>query len=205
MADSTYVIYPVPGLHYLEIIYEDPIHLKNTYRFIHEWLVENSFVDDFGADHFIEKLYLDYRGLAPTGVGECMVLWRTSKVPPNWGSNYTYYKYFLNVNFHMINIVDVKVPVPEWGGKQRTVQQGELNINLKPWIKLDIGGVWKKNSILSMFQEHFLRRIYEKEMTYHKNELFSDTYKLQTAIKEFFQRKQFVTPPEAFHHRYETL
>lgn len=177
---------------YLRVKYKDVFHMKNFYRFIHEWVKEEGYLDEYESDEYIEKLNLDKRSNI-TG-HEIWLWWRTEKKPAQAS---TYYKYHLWIDYHIVGLEEFEIM---YEGKKFKTNRGEVELHLTGFMETDVGGRWKKHWFLRHFERLYYRRIMKKQWDMHRLELIRDTYRLQEAVKGFLELKRFITEKEDIWH-----
>jgi hypothetical protein len=168
---------------------EQPFHFKNLYKFMHDWMVENRFVDlEEGIDKW-EKYYLERVGQ----VKEYIIEWDTiRKVEDN-----TYYRYKLNIKFHLLNIKQAEVMLE---GVKTKLQDGELKVEMEAKIETDVGDKWKKHWLLKYFKNRYDQKIFYQEFRgTHEINLYRLVYELQNLIKDYLKQR-CVEPVEGFLH-----
>ncbi|MBS3097643.1 hypothetical protein J4209_02500 [Candidatus Woesearchaeota archaeon] len=186
----------------IKVKYKDVFHLKNLYVMMHEYLVEENFLDEdqnqtYNGHRFIETLYLEnfcQKGLHAGGK-EMWIYWRAIKRPE--GKLSGYYRYLLDIDFHGVYIRDQEVIHQ---GKKMKVQFGELEIFFRPKIEADYRNEWEKHWLLKHFMKLYDTRVLSQEFEKREKELWRDVYKLQGKIKRFLNMRTFIPVPEPFWH-----
>lgn len=180
----------------LEIENEETFHLKNLYKLIHDWLVEEGFKDIYGSDDNVEIFYLEK--ILGTGAKEHRIWWRAYKIP----NNSHYYRYFMRINFLTINMKSIEVM--HQGHKMKT-DRGDLIINIDSYLQLDYNRNWrgpagaKKKPFIMRFDPLFRRRVYKAQIEAYKIDLYKTTYRLQGVIKQYLKLKTLYEMPKPFH------
>lgn len=170
--------------------FKDIFHLKEFYKAMHEWMLEYNWSStetdglEIEDDDRFETLYLERTGLS--GDREMWWWWRVQKVP----TSNSYYKYHIDVDSHILYIVDTEVMRE---GKKLKVHKGEIEVNIWAYLQFDYKGEWSKHPVLKMFNQVFPKRIFKKELyETHKLELYREAYVFQAYIKKWFKLKSFL-------------
>ena len=172
----------------LSIKYEDVFNFKELYKMIRDWLIAYEYADG-KRDEKMEKFYLEKINAA--GGKEIWVWWRTSKVPH--GSKY--FKYVINVDFHVLNMKDVEIMHK---GNKIKANKGEVEVMINCFLETEAEFEIQK-SMFRMISNLFRKRIYKKEIEQHKKDLLSDLNLLQHEIKQFLELKSFLPKSELLH------
>ncbi|MBR9683763.1 hypothetical protein GOV03_04450 [Candidatus Woesearchaeota archaeon] len=164
--------------------YKDVFDMKKFYEDLHDWLAEKGWADlaDPGSDHY-ETFYLEQ--VNPGGSKVITIKWRPQKIP----EKNSYYRYWMDVNIVCIGLVNVDVVKD---GVKLKVNKGEMEITITAYMDLDYRGEWSSHPILKFFNKMFPDRIFNKELFGgHRDELYRESYELQTFIKQWFKLKTF--------------
>ncbi len=170
----------------LSVKYEEVYDMKELYKLIRDWLIAEGFASD-KKDEYMEEFYLEKHG--QTSGREIWVWWRTNREPH--GSKY--FKYFLNVDYHVLGMKDVEIM---YKGQKVKAQKGEVEVMLNAYIELLPGKELK--GPLKMFSDLFKKRIYRKEIKEHEDKYREDIYRLQGHVKQFLELKGFLPESEIF-------
>lgn len=185
----------------MKIKYSDIFHLKNMYVMMHEYLLEEGFLDESqqggqpGHD-YIETLYMEkfcQKGLHRGGK-EMWIWWRTIKSPE---SKYQgYYRYHLDVDFHLV------YGTPKQAMSQNKeipgVIKGEVEMFFNGWIEADYKNQWDTHPFLKHFHKLYYNRILSHEFDKREKELWRDVFKLTSKVKRFLNLRTFIPTPEPF-------
>jgi len=179
----------------LSIENEETFHMKNLYKLIYEWLIEEGFKDIYDepvAEGNVETFYMER--MTGTGNEKQRIRWRAIKKP--LGSSY--YRYFLKIDYTTLNMKSIEVM--HQGYKMKT-DRGDVIINLEAWLQLDYNDEWNKSSFLNkkFIQRLFRYRIYKEQVESHKVDLYKTTYRLQNTIKQYLKLKTLYDMPKPFH------
>ncbi len=176
--------------------YKDIFDLKKFYEDLHLWLEERKWIDfEDGSDHY-ETFYLEKIDMG--GFKEMWMRWRPMKIP----IENSYYRYWLDLDFHCLGIKDVEV-VKE--GKKFSAHKGEVELTVTAFIELDYQGQWSKHPFLKFFNQIFPKRIFRRALfEEHKREIYREAYEMQNWIKRWFKLKRYLPYEEikSFHPSY---
>lgn len=183
------------------IKYKDVFHLKNLYVMIHEYLVEEGFLDkDQTASNdeghrYAETLYMEkfiQKGIHAGGK-EMWVWWRTIKQPETKYSGY--YRYLLDFDFHVVYMRDEEIV---HHGKKMKIQWGEIEFFIRPKIEADYKGEWERHWLLKHFHKLYYGRLIKYEFEKREKELWREAYRFQGKIKQFLNLRTFIPVPDPF-------
>ncbi|MFH1072038.1 MAG: hypothetical protein V1743_01260 [Nanoarchaeota archaeon] len=174
-----------------EIEHEEVFHLKNLYKVMFEWLLEEGYSDMFikGNNNF-ENLY--YERILQGGDKEHHIWWRCQLVPSDNG----YYRYVLKIDFQTLTMGTKEIM--HQGMKFKTYE-GDLILRCEAWIQLDYKNEWENHWLLKYFDEAYRKRLYKKNVEIYKQDLYNTAYRLQTFVKEFLMLKSPIEMPHPFH------
>ncbi|HLC65713.1 MAG TPA: hypothetical protein VJI46_06350 [Candidatus Nanoarchaeia archaeon] len=175
--------------------YKDIYHMRNLYVMLHEYLLEEGFLDTKGDHEEIEKLYMEkmvQKGLHRGGK-EMWIWWRLLKKPE--GKYSGYFLNHLDIDFHMMYTQDTEIVHQ---GKKLKVQMGEIDMLFRPWIEADWQGKWKDHWLLKHFKHLYNERIMVAELDKREKELWRESYRVQGQVKKFLDMRQFMPVPEPF-------
>lgn len=174
----------------LEIENEDTFHMKNLYKLIHDWLVEEGFSTIFGGDDHYETFYLER--LNANGAKEHRIWWRCLRTP----QNSKYYRYYIKLDFMTINMKSIEVM--HQGNKMKT-DRGDCVIRIWAYLQLDYDKSWRKSPFMMRFDKLFRNRIYKAQVESYKIDLYKTSYRLQNIIKQYLKLKTLYEMPRPFH------
>jgi len=163
-----------------EIEHEDVFHLKNLYKLVHEWLVDEDFVSVDTGDDKIESLYLDRT--KPVGDKEHHIWWRAIQVPR--GNNY--YRYFLKIDWQTLYMK--KIEIMHKGHKFST-NKGDVILRIEAWLQLDYKDKWRKSPLLRIFDKWFRQRFYLENIKKYRDDLYAAAFRLNQTIKQYLELK----------------
>ena len=162
--------------------------MRDLYEALHEYLIEEDWVLR-PDEKFPERFYLQKE---VQNVGhELWIWWRFEKFPSNIYNSY--YKYILDIDFHVILLKDVEIVR---NGIKYKGHHGEPEIKI--WAKMitDWQGRWDSHWLLKHFHEPFKRRIFKRELDMHRRQLYREAFRLQEAIKTYFKLRTYLPEPE---------
>lgn len=167
---------------------EQPFNFKNLYKAMHEWLIENRFVDrDEGNDTW-EVYYNERVGEAGK---ELIIEWDMIRdVEGN-----KYYRYALNIDMHLLRLKKVEVMID---GKKTKLDEGELKLKIKAVVETDIEGKWEKHWFLKNFKRVYDQKLFKEELQgMHEINLVRLVYEFQSLVKDYLKQR-CVESPEGF-------
>jgi len=175
--------------------YRDELHLKKLYVMLHDWFVEEKWVDRKDED-WPEHFYI----LRETQRGnEMWIWWRFKKVPGKGeaGGKNSYYRYLLDVFWHVMGAVDIEVMHQ---GKKYKTNKADLEIVLTSKLEMDymheIGKGWRDSALLAPINDMFHKRIWKGELERRKLDLYRETYRLQETVKRFLGMRLYLPESE---------
>lgn len=173
-----------------EIEHEDVFHLKNLYKYIHQWFMENGYSSVDGNDEKVETLYL--QKVLSNGNLEHHVWWRLHKFP----DKNPYLKFFVRFDFQSLNMG--KAEVVDRGQKIKT-NKGDLIMRCTGWVMLDYDRKWRDHKYFKLIHRLFINKFYKKQIDFYEGKLYKDLYGLQSMIKQYMQLKNPHEMPRSFH------
>ena len=191
---------PVRTITQMKVKYKDIFHLKNMYVMMHEYLLEEGFLDEdqqSGQEghEYIEKLYMEkfcQKGLHAGGK-EMWIWWRTIKKPETKYQGY--YQYHLDIDFHVVYAREER---RMHMGKEVKVIFGEVEMFFKAWIEADYKNQWDSHPLLKHFHKLYYTRILSHEFDKREKELWRDVFKLTSKVKRYLNMRTFIPVPEPF-------
>ncbi|MCF7860650.1 hypothetical protein K9M79_00265 [Candidatus Woesearchaeota archaeon] len=162
--------------------HRDYFHMKKFYKACSEYFMENGWCGRSHSD-FPETKYL-HRFLS-NNTQELWIWWRFDKAGDGvtGGSPSTYFRYFLDVNFHVLYLKQVDYL---YRGKKFKANLGEVEIKVVARLVTDYGDHWKNHWFLKHFEQVFEKRIIRGELQFHRVNLTKEAYKFQDWMKRFF-------------------
>lgn len=174
----------------LEINNEETFHLKNLYKLIHEWMIEENFSDVDSKDDKFEHLYFD-RTIG-TGAKEHIIWWRCHRYPQ--GEN-GYYEYFLKINWRTINMRETEVV---YQGHKFKTNKGEVILRIKAYLMQDHKKRWRDNPFLKYLEPWFRKRVYKQQLEAARIDLYKTAYRLHNVVKQYLLLKTPYELPKPF-------
>jgi hypothetical protein len=173
-----------------EIEHEQVFHLKNLYKLMYEWLVDEGFEAVDTGDDKIEAMYVDQT--YPGGFKEHQIWWRACQVP----RGNAYYRYFLKIDWQ--TLVMTKIEIMHKGQKFST-NRGDVIIRCEAWLQLDYQDKWKNSKFLHFFDEWFRKRFYLEKIKAYRQDLYATAYRLENTVKQYLELKSPVDWGKPFH------
>lgn len=167
------------------IVFKHIFSMEYLYKRVREWLIEEGYTTD-GDDKWIEKLYLER--VSSNNAKQIWIWWRMDKNP--YGGN-PFFKYWLNIDFHFLNVSSTEIVVE--GTKVKT-NSGEIEVFITAKMELDPAGDWDKNFFLKnkYIQNFYLNRMYKQRIEQTEDILVKDSARLLGAIKQYFQLESWL-------------
>ncbi|MBN1157243.1 hypothetical protein JXA85_06475 [Candidatus Woesearchaeota archaeon] len=172
-----------------EVKYNGPINLKNFYRELHDWVIENEFVPSRKNNDFPEILF--YESRSQPGGGEMWVWWRPIKVP----QGNSFYRYVLRISFHLFKMKDQEIM---HGNKKYKFKYAENKIIITGILETDYQKKWRKHPLLKQFYPFFLKRIAWHTVEQHKKILQDYCHDLQKTIKAYYGKPHWESTEPSF-------
>lgn len=160
--------------------FREQFNLKAIYIFMHEWMIEEEW-SSRKDDSFPETFF--GQNEAALGGTEVWWNWRFTK-PPGTGATdriNSYYQWRLNLNGHVVLLRQVEAMK---NGKKIKTNWGEIEILIDAQVETDYDKKWRNHPILKYVEDLFRSRIFKVELLKSRDELYRETYRLQTAIKD---------------------
>ena len=157
--------------------------LKDLYRRMYEWLVENGYATRSDAD-FPEKYYLDRGGAAGK---EVWFRWRTKKNP--LPGKQQFWRFDINVDCHVLGLKDVELVVQN---KKFKANKGEVEVVVAANLIMDASGDWSKNTLLKPFRSLYFKRALAKKKDMLEKELYKDAFDFRDIITDYFKLKSYI-------------
>jgi hypothetical protein len=168
--------------------HKDYFNMRDLYEVLHEFLVEEGWCSR-RDELFPERFYLQ-KEVQNIG-NELWVWWRFEKFPS--GIYNSYYKFVMDVDFHVILLKDVEIVRQ---GVKYKGHHGEPEIKIWGKIITDWQGRWDSHPILKHLHEPFKKRIFKRDMEMHRRQLYREVYRFQEAVKTYFKLRTYLPEPE---------
>jgi hypothetical protein len=170
-----------------KIKYKDVFHLKNLYRYMHEWLINDGW-GTHSDPNWPETLY--YTNQRADGE-EIWWWWRMNKIGDN--KQITFFKKFMDVDCHVLYLVNKEIVL---NGHKVKANFGEVEIIIRARMAVDPTYEWRNHWLLKHILEFYWRTFNLQRSDQQKQELYQDAYKFHAALKNFFKMYQ-VEPDRA--------
>lgn len=177
----------------LSVKYKDVFHLRNLYVMMHEMMWEEGWDgpegDRWHAD--LETLYSEknYQKAIHSGGKEYWFWWRVEKDIEGAGRGGGYFKWTLDIDFHLSYHKKLEVIHQ---GKKIKVDWGEVQIWFRPKLIGDKTGSWAKHKFMKHFMHTYEHRIMHTHIEKYEKQLWRDVYKMQSKIKDFLTMRTFI-------------
>lgn len=166
----------------------DVFSVGDLLKSLEEWFQENNYGDLDGSDDY-ETLYT--HALRAGGVITDTWFWmRTIKYPIGTSKDTAFLRYRLNVDMHYLG-ESAETEVMHKGKKVK-LNKGEMEFFINAAMEIDFRDEWKKGGMMGMLSEVFKKKLYKKQLKYHKRYLYDEMYKFQGMLKQFFGLATFV-------------
>lgn len=168
---------------YREIKYTGAIHLKEFYKDMHEWILENDYAETRKDTDFPEIMYWESRAIP--GAAEIWIWWRPYYIPQ---SN-PFYRRVLRIDIQSLNTRDIEVMTHN--NQKKKVQWGEHKVMINCILEIDWEGLWKKNPIARFLKPIFENRLFHKDLHKHEHEAVADAEKLVEWVKNYYGLRHY--------------
>ena len=186
----------------LGVVYREVFVMQPLYRVTRQWLMQNDYRDSTGDETMESAGELLYHIRKGTSVSpsekELRIWWRTRKQPiPEGSLGNKFFVHHIDIDWNVIQMYDIEIMRE---GKKEKVQQGELRIDIRPYIETPD---MSKAPALKFFDNWFRTRLIKKNLEENKKMLYQDAYRLQGMIKKYLELKTFIPEEENFHEKFE--
>ncbi|MDP7323382.1 MAG: hypothetical protein QF632_01320 [Candidatus Woesearchaeota archaeon] len=168
------------------IKHKDFFHMKNLYVVAHEWCIEEGWGPR--KDWIFPETFYMHRFTQEAG-DELWIWWRLEKIP----QDNTFYKYVLDVDWHIILLQSTEVM---FNGMKFKANTGEPEFKIYAKLVYDYDGVWKNHWFLKHFYTLFAKRIFLKDLYAHKRQFHHELYRFKEAMKVYMKLKTYLPEPE---------
>jgi len=169
------------------VVYKDVYSWSYFYKLMHEWLLENGYCSPDDQD-FKEILYEHID--RPFGA-EIWLRWRLEK--SETGPYKELFKYFLDINFHILGQKEVEVVS---GGKKYKADKGELEVEAIAYLAQDPDKKVENHWLGKHFQDFVFKVFLKKKVKQHKKQLAYDMQRLNEAIKNYLKLEAYLPERE---------
>ena len=171
-------------------------HMKNLYKFVYEYLLEEgyraSMVED-DSDEYPETYYDEWR--LPEGHMERRIWWRFVMNPEFHARPHTRYRYYVDLNFRNLWLKNIETVV---GKRKVRAQDGEISIVVKAYLKILDDDI-VKHAIMKYFSYFFRRRWIKQIREGYRDDLRHRMRKFQDAVKDFMAVVTYEDDQKNFH------
>jgi hypothetical protein len=178
------------------LIYKDIFSFKALYKVAHDWLYENSYRDQFETEEgfFLEQHYI-MRENGP--VYDMNIVWNAERRYKN-----TKFKMLLNIQFILIaGRIDERII----DGRKVKGEAGELNLNLRPSMKVDIMD-WEESAFLKRLQNRVFKDQYKAEVKEARDYTYAKTKEFYDFLKTYLDTKAaFLNPGLMLHQKFDDV
>ncbi len=184
----------VDALKRIRVKYKGVFNFREVYRDIQEWFQDKGFAtpDTF---KFQETQYQERR--FSSRMNRTAWVWiRLKSREEESAPGTAFYERHLDIEYHCRYLKNVDVM---FEGKKFTMQKGEIEILFHSYLVLDPDGGWQKHWFLKHIMDLYIKRIWAKRLEVNINRLRSDTYYIQSHLKDFFKMKTLQRPVSRFY------
>ena len=167
--------------------YKDYFHLKHFYMMTYLWLKEEGWCTE---DHKWPEQFYIQRDI-PKFDKTIKYGWRMEKYPQTYKDKFI--KWTLNIDIQVIQLRDAEIV---YQNQKYSTNWGEIRIDVKSEVKVDPDKMFSDHWLLKNFANIFKTRIYRDIILKHRQELYRDTYRLQEAMKGYFDLRTYLPEPE---------
>lgn len=181
----------VPAYNF-EFTNEQVFSLKNFYKYVHDWMVEEGF-DCLNGKEVPEVFYAEKR--SQSGMRENRIWWRFKMSTDN-----PRITYFVNINWLILAMTDTQAVV---GGEKMKAQKGEVNMFVTSFMETEYADI-KKNKIFNipffanMFHT-FEKKVHRPLKEGYEKELVDMMKRLQEELKSYLSLNSYGAQGESFH------
>ncbi|MFT4309310.1 MAG: hypothetical protein ACMXYL_02395 [Candidatus Woesearchaeota archaeon] len=179
-----------------QIVYKELFSFKSLYKVAHDWLYENSYRDPFNTVEgaFLEQHYI-MRENGP--VYDMDIVWNAQRTYKN-----DKFKMLLSVQYILIaGRIDERII----DGKKVVGEAGELNIFLRPSMKVDIGD-WEKSLFLNRLKTRVFKDQYKEEIREARDYTYGKTKEFYDYLKTYLDtRAAFMHPGLLLHQPFDDV
>ncbi len=174
-------------------------HLKNFYKFTHEYLYDELYRGMADENKVPEVLYVDKK--LQVGLKEHRIWWRWRKYPTVGNKNVAFY---LDINWLTLAMSETQTVVK--GEKKVKANSGEVTLKVIAYLDIkDFKELESKDSFLKKFQffgvlyRKFRHRLYRPIWDQYRMQLIGEMQKLQEELKQYQDLTGYTPPKEIFH------
>jgi len=161
-----------------EIEHEEVLHLKEFYKYLHDYICTDEGFKSYWDDDKPETLYWERQNA--TGNREHQIWWRFYQYP----NENKYYRIILKLDFQTLNVGKKEIMR---NNQKFKLDEGDIIVRVQSYVQLDYNEEWKDHWLLKHFDETFRSRIYKSQIDMIKLDLYKTTYRINNIIKQFLQ------------------
>ena len=157
-------------------------HMKNLYKFVYEWMMEEGFraaMVEKDNDEYPETYYEEW--MLPEGHIERRIWWRFVMNPETHAREHTQYRYYVDLNFRNLWLKNKETVVD---GRKVKAQDGEVSVFGKAYAKIFLDEI-NTHPVLKYFSYFFRKRWIKHVKEGYRDDIRFRMRKLQDAIKDF--------------------
>ncbi|MBN1502474.1 hypothetical protein JW930_02940 [Candidatus Woesearchaeota archaeon] len=158
---------------------ENVIHFENLYRYMYHYVTDEGWKHADGSRH-IEHFYGEKRD--QENAKELRAWWRAEKQCGGIFGPHSFLKYKLYVDFLCYHLTRIEIT---YGGKKIKPYVGDVNIWITTVLEIDYNNWQEVSSLMGLFYEYFIRRIYKRNIRDHEVELRRFAARFASDIKYF--------------------
>ena len=199
MAQGEHTVASIPEF---RVKYNDVFSLRNLYMMMRTTLLEEGWSGEDGENdgsdfetYYSENLF---QKSAHRGGKEMWIYWRLKKDFGPANRPNSYFKEFLDIDWHMVYMENVEVVHM---GRKMTAQKGEMEVFFRPSIRGDMGSKWEQSALLKHFKHIYEERIMRVEIEKKEKDLWREAYRIQAKMKQFLELRMYGPVPEPFYAR----
>ena len=173
-------------------------HMKNFYRFVYWYLLEEGWraaEDESENDEKWETFFEEWR--MPDNTLQRRIWWRLVYCPESpHGRTSSRYRYYLDLNFVNLFLKNTETVV---GGRKVTAQEGEVKVVVKGYIKIFDDDVQKHPFVGKVLYHFFRKRWYKQIYEGYREDIRFKLRGFQDALKDFFNMAAYQDDHKNFH------
>ena len=163
------------------ITYNDVFSLKYLYTLMHEWFVDRGYASR-KDETFPETFYLQREAISGR---EVWVRWRLER---EVGPKPSLWTLAFDIDIHVLFLKEVEVLIQ---GKKVKADKGEVEIEIRPFVIVDFSAWEKQNPLWKFAKQVLLKRFYRRQRGAYEDEMVTDSFALQEAIKTYLKLETF--------------
>jgi len=174
-------------------------HMKNFYRFMYWYLIEEGWRaaeddDGFENDERFETFFEEWR--MADGTLQRRIWWRIVFNPEFHSRGSSRYRYYVDINFKNLFLKNTEAVI---SGRKVAAQEGELRVNVKAYIRIFDDDIKKHPLIGNVLYQFFRRRWYKPIFEGFREDIRIRMRNLNDAMKDFFNIVTYQEDQKNFH------